>query len=414
MWPLSSSCLERHWKQVRGGVCFFLVIKQSVLSFWLECARPDEFVLIPLVAAIIISVLLQLLVKIKLPELKKWVWLGAGAGLIISFIFGLIFVLLFYVANTKFLSAQASDIFKGVVSWIAAMMVAYVAFALLKFYNLERKWRHKLKDAVDRQAHIKNHRWSMFLLAGSATLREGIESVLFLTGVTAGSSVKSVVIPGIIGILLGALLGVIVYYTGRSIRSLKWFFIPSAIILLLIGGAMVINGTSYLQNAGLFGALWPYEMRPWCNLIVWDATSCCDPNTNEFWSLLRSLFGWQAEPTNLQLLYYGLYWLLILILVIYKYFNGTLTDAKLAAKLDQESFARHALEDAKDASETSSDKLDSKDSSLDLESGKAVQDNVGEELDDGTVHQHNPAPEGQLAAVSVGDTTVNAPKHPPA
>ena len=175
---------------------------------------------------------------------------------------------------------------------------------------------------------------------------------------------------------------------------------------------MVINGTSYLQNAGLFGALWPYEMRPWCNLIVWDATSCCDPNTNEFWSLLRSLFGWQAEPTNLQILYYGLYWLLIVLLVIYKYFNGTLTDAKLAAKLDQESFARHALEDANNASETSSDKLDSKDSSLDLESGKTIQEQDSGKVDDGSVHQEQPLPpaEGHFHPGSVQDT-VDAPKY---
>lgn len=34
------------------------------------------------------------------------------------------------------------------------------------------------------QAAIKSYKWSILLLALSATLREGIESVLFLTGVS--------------------------------------------------------------------------------------------------------------------------------------------------------------------------------------------------------------------------------------
>jgi hypothetical protein len=34
-----------------------------------------------------------------------------------------------------------------VINWIASLMITIVAFAMLKFYNLERKWRHKLEAA---------------------------------------------------------------------------------------------------------------------------------------------------------------------------------------------------------------------------------------------------------------------------
>jgi hypothetical protein len=37
--------------------------------------------------------------------------------------------------------------------------------------------------------------------------------VLFLTGVSAGEGIQSVIIPGIIGILLGAALGIAIFYT---------------------------------------------------------------------------------------------------------------------------------------------------------------------------------------------------------
>lgn len=51
------------------------------------------------------------------------------------------------------------------------------------------------------------------ILAGSATLREGIESVMFLTGVSQGDGVRSIIIPGIIGVVLGLAVGVLLYYS---------------------------------------------------------------------------------------------------------------------------------------------------------------------------------------------------------
>eukprot|EP00889_Picochlorum_renovo_P005182 jgi/Picre1/32212/NNA_007558.t1 len=250
-------------------------------------------------ASVIIAVLLQMLNKMQMTNLKRWVWFGALLGVAISVVIGIIFVLVFYLANTKLMSSEASLIFKGCICWLAAILITVVAFAMLKFYNLERKWKRKLESEFSREKASKNYKWSMFLLAGSATLREGMESVLFLTGTSAGLSVKSVIIPGIVGIIAGSLLGVIVYYSGHSIKSLKWFFIVSAGLLMFIAAGMVINGTAFFTGAGLFGVLYPYEWRPWSNLIVWDATSCCNPDTNQGWALLRALFGWQAAPTNL-------------------------------------------------------------------------------------------------------------------
>lgn len=294
-------------------------------------------------ASVIIAVLLQMLNKMKMPHLKRWVWFGALLGVGISVILGIIFVLVFYLANTKLFSDQASMIFKGCICWLAAILITVVSFAMLKFYNLERKWKRKLESQLSRENESKNYKWSMFLLAGSATLREGIESVLFLTGTSAGLSVKSVILPGIVGIIAGSLLGVIVYYSGHSIKSLKWFFIASSALLMLIAAGMVINGTQFFSYAGLFGVMFPYELRPWSNLIVWDARSCCNPNTNEGWALLRALFGWQAAPTNLGVLYWGLYWVVTLPLLGWKAYNGTLTDKFEAGVDDLKSFARHGI-----------------------------------------------------------------------
>jgi high-affinity iron transporter len=55
--------------------------------------------------------------------------------------------------------------------------------------------------------------WQVFLLAFSTTLREGLESVIFLTGVSAGIDLRSIPIAGIVGILIGIAVGVALYYT---------------------------------------------------------------------------------------------------------------------------------------------------------------------------------------------------------
>lgn len=55
--------------------------------------------------------------------------------------------------------------------------------------------------------------WQIFLMAFSNTLREGLESVVFLTGVTAGTDIRSIPIAGIVGILIGITVGVALYYT---------------------------------------------------------------------------------------------------------------------------------------------------------------------------------------------------------
>ena len=53
----------------------------------------------------------------------------------------------------------------------------------------------------------------IFLLAFTTTLREGIEAVVFLAGVTAGQKVQSVILPCFVGLLMGLAVGVVLYYT---------------------------------------------------------------------------------------------------------------------------------------------------------------------------------------------------------
>ena len=53
----------------------------------------------------------------------------------------------------------------------------------------------------------------MGLLAFTTTLREGMETVIFLTGVSAGLDPRSIPLAGLVGVLLGIAVGVALFYT---------------------------------------------------------------------------------------------------------------------------------------------------------------------------------------------------------
>lgn len=62
------------------------------------------------------------------------------------------------------------------------------------------------------QATEKKQQYSVFILALITTLREGIESVLFLTSVGSTTGPASIPIPGLMGIFLGIVTGMLLFY----------------------------------------------------------------------------------------------------------------------------------------------------------------------------------------------------------
>lgn len=239
------------------------------------------------------------------------------------------FIIVFYVASNSIFSGKGEAIFKGFIYMCAIIMIEYVAQSMLKFYNMEAKWRLKMEVAMlERSQEARKNRWTVAFLAFSATLREGIEAVLFLTGVSSGVGITSVIIPSIVGAILGLLAGWFIYLLGKSIRSLKWFFIISTFVLLLIAAGMTQNALASFQTALWFGNTWPYENISWPNRILWNTYECCNPDQNEFWSLIRALFGYQPLPTNIQLIFYVLFWACIIAGFALRLYLGVLTDKK--------------------------------------------------------------------------------------
>lgn len=60
-------------------------------------------------------------------------WFGAITGILISVVLGIIFCIVFYVGGTKIWKGNGEYIFKGFNCMIAAALILWLSFAMLKF-----------------------------------------------------------------------------------------------------------------------------------------------------------------------------------------------------------------------------------------------------------------------------------------
>ena len=63
------------------------------------------------------------------------------------------------------------------------------------------------------QVNSKAGKSGIFLLAFSTTLREGLETAVFITGSNTGQGAASIPLAGAVGIICGLIIGFILYYT---------------------------------------------------------------------------------------------------------------------------------------------------------------------------------------------------------
>jgi len=211
-------------------------------------------------------------------------------------------------------------------------MIFVMGVTMLKMDRAKAKWRVKLQRAfsgeqVDRGT--KTGKWVLFILPLITVLREGIEAVVFVGGVSLGQNATSIPIAAIVGLVCGFICGYLIYqFASRTTLSI--FLIVMTNLILLIG-------------AGLFSkAIWSFQENAFNNLLgadvddsggngpgsynvignVWHL-DCCNPEEAQGWSIFNAVLGWQNTATQGSILSYVFYWLLVVVVLIrMKYKEG--------------------------------------------------------------------------------------------
>lgn len=108
---------------------------------------------------------------------------------------------------------------------------------MLKLDRAKTKWRIKLQQAFEGQGKIQTYiscactdvalvgvtggartgKWALFTLPFIVVMREGLEAVVFVGGVSLGQPASSIPIAAIVGIICGGICGFIIYtFASRS------------------------------------------------------------------------------------------------------------------------------------------------------------------------------------------------------
>ena len=136
---------------------------------------------------------------------------------------------------------------------------------------------------------------ALAVVVAIAVLREGSEVVLFLYGVAAaeGGASVNMLIGGVVGLGLGALVCFLTYVGLVTIPTRYLFAITSTLIALLAAG-MAAQAIAFLQQADILTAL---------DQTVWD-TSWILRDGSFLGRALHTLIGYVDQPTAMQLIVY--------------------------------------------------------------------------------------------------------------
>ena len=148
--------------------------------------------------------------------------MGTVLGLIICIIVGAGLIGAFYGLG-KDRWAGTEDIWEGSFSIFASIVISVMGAALLRVSKLQDKWRVKLAKALEAKDSTKKtgtlhtrfkiwcEKYAMFMLPFITVLREGLEAVVFIGGVSLGLPATSFPLPVVCGIGCGCLVGYLIY-----------------------------------------------------------------------------------------------------------------------------------------------------------------------------------------------------------
>ena len=238
-------------------------------------------------ASLIVGILVAYLVRTDRKDRLPAVWAGVGIATVLSIGF---VVVLDLTANS--LSDTAEEIFAGVTSVLAVVLVTWMVFWMRK---AARGMAHELHGKVD--AAVAVGPVALCITALVAVAREGLETGLFLwTNAKSSGSSATPFLGAVLGLGVAVLLGYLLYKKAVTI-NLSTFFAWTGAILIVLAAGVLAYGIHDLQEAGVisFGTATAYDITSWYNESSW------------YGSLMKGIFHFNADPTVLEVAVWATY-----------------------------------------------------------------------------------------------------------
>ncbi|KAJ9107945.1 hypothetical protein QFC19_002688 [Naganishia cerealis] len=320
-------------------------------------------------------------------RMRIQIWAGTLVGFLVSLCIGAAFIavvstvsvpnpftllnlacrcLVQFYTTLSDLWAKSEQIWEGVFSLIAAIIIFFMGLAFLKMDRSRVKWRIKLSQAFDNsiksttddteedavaRREARSGKWALFLLPFITLIREGLEAVVFVGGVSLGQPATSIPIPVITGIIAGFIVGYAIYRSGSTI-ALSWFLVASTYLLFLIGAGLFSKSIGFFEYyrfaKAVGGDVAETGNGPGSYQVagnVWHLTyGNPEPGavgTNGGWQIFNAIFGWNNNASIGTILGYCMYWIAIMVALIYiKWSEGRVTFFGYGSKAHHRMVAR--------------------------------------------------------------------------
>jgi len=259
--------------------------------------------------------------KKLLRKLRIQIFVGSGVGLLISLAIGAAFIAVWFTRAVN-LWEKSERLWEGIFSLIASILIFVVGITMLKIDKAKAKWRVKLEQAFEGKAvdgRTKAGKWTLVVLPLITILREGIEAVVLVGGVSLGEPATSIPIAATAGLICGVVVGYMIYaFANRT--TLTVFIVVMTNLILLIGAGMFSKSIGNFQEDQfnkLLGAdaddisgngPGSYDIRG----NVWHL-DCCNAENGGGWIIFSGVFGWSNNGSLGTILGYVFYWIAVMV-----------------------------------------------------------------------------------------------------
>jgi high-affinity iron transporter len=221
---------------------------------------------------------------------RRGVWVSTG---IMAGVAGAGLVAWFADAISSTLAGVGQEVFNAGIMLFAVVMLGW--------HNvwMKRHGREMAQHMRDMGQAVKLGSRSMHMLAvviGLAVLREGSEVVLFLYGIAVAQqdSPGLMLSGGLLGLMSGAMMGLLMYRGLLRISSRYLFTVTTWMITLLAAG-MAAQAAGFLEQAALLPPLVQ---------SMWDTSGIVAQNS-VLGRVLQTLIGYADHPSGIQVLFYA-------------------------------------------------------------------------------------------------------------
>lgn len=237
--------------------------------------------------SIILAVILAYLKQLGATHAIGKVWLGTAAAALVSLITGA--VIFFILGQTELGDFQ--EVLEGTFMLLAVVILTWMTVWMKRqSSDLSGSLKEKVQNAL-----TNGSTWALAALAFATVIREGIETVLFITGTAQTSTVGQVLGGTVLGFGSAAIIGYVLY-RGTHRLPLKAFFNVMSLLLIFMAAGLASNGVHAFQEVA-----WIPE-----GFKVWNTQAMLSQNSS-VGSLLKAIFGYRDNPNIVLVIIYWVY-----------------------------------------------------------------------------------------------------------